>query len=294
MPDSVNLNRIAYFAAVVNTGSFTRAAQQLGITKAVVSQQVAQLEADVGTSLLVRTTRRLQPTEAGWTFHKRCTVILREAEEAFEELAQARSEPTGTLRITAPYDFGNAVVVSVVREFAARYPACLVELTLGDSRLDIVADKLDLAIRVGWLADSSLHARRIGAFEQLLVCDSSLANQLTHVREPVDLAALPFVSNLALREPLLWSFTRGNASCDVRMRAAIAINTTTAVFTMVRQGGGLSVLPDYLVAEDIAAGRLLHVLPEWQLPAGGIYAVYPAVRFRPPKVSAFVEMLVEG
>jgi DNA-binding transcriptional LysR family regulator len=289
----MNLNRIAYFSAVVDTGSFTRAAQQLGITKAVVSQQVAQLEAETGTSLLVRSTRRLEPTEAGRIFHKRCLVILREAEEAFAELAQARSEPTGTLKVTAPYDYGNAVVVSVVREFTARYPACVVELTLADDRLDIVADKLDLAIRVGWLADSSLHARRIGGFKQLLVCDSSLENQLARVREPADLASLPFVSNLALRDPLLWSFTRGDETCEVRMRAAIAINTTTAVFTAVRQGCGLSVLPDYLVAEDIAAGSLIPVLPEWQLPSGGIYAVYPAVRFRPPKVSAFVDLLVE-
>ncbi|TIS94931.1 LysR family transcriptional regulator, partial [Mesorhizobium sp.] len=96
----MNLNRLAYFAAVVDAGSFTRAAERLGITKAVVSQQVARLERDVGTTLLIRTTRRVHPTEAGRTFHARCLLVLQQAEDAFDELAQAATEPTGTLRIT--------------------------------------------------------------------------------------------------------------------------------------------------------------------------------------------------
>ncbi|TIT45536.1 MAG: LysR family transcriptional regulator, partial [Mesorhizobium sp.] len=125
----MNLNRLAYFAAVVDAGSFTRAAERLGITKAVVSQQVARLERDVGTTLLIRTTRRVHPTEAGRTFHARCLLVLQQAEDAFDELAQAATEPTGTLRITAPNDYGTSAVVPVVAAFSARYPACRVELT---------------------------------------------------------------------------------------------------------------------------------------------------------------------
>jgi len=162
MPDAMNLNRLVYFAAVVDTGSFTRAAEQLGITKAVVSQQVAQLEREVGTALFVRTTRRVHLTEAGRMFHARCVLILREAEEAFDELAQASAEPTGTLRITAPYDYGTSVVAPVATAFTARYPDCRAELTLSDQKLDLVSEKMDLAIRVGWLTNSSLYARRIG------------------------------------------------------------------------------------------------------------------------------------
>src|SRR4051812_15828987 len=142
----MNLNRLAYFAAVLDTGSFTRAAERLGITKAVVSQQVARLERDLGTSLLVRTTRSLHPTEAGRIFHARCVAILREAEEAFNELAQAAREPTGTLRITAPNDYGTAVAVPVVSAFTTRFPACGVELTLGDEAIDLVSGQIDLAI----------------------------------------------------------------------------------------------------------------------------------------------------
>jgi DNA-binding transcriptional LysR family regulator len=289
----MNLNRLAYFAAVVDAGSFTRAAERLGITKAVVSQQVAQLERELRTTLLVRTTRRVQPTEAGRMFHARCVLILREAEDAFDELAQAATEPTGTLRITAPNDYGTAVVAPVITNFKARYAACRVELTLGDEEVDLVSGSIDMAIRVGWLVDSSLQARKIGSFRQFLVGAPAFADQIAALHDPEDLAMLPFIANMALREPLLWQFSRGDLDQRaVRMQSSIAINTTPGVLAAVRAGGGLSVLPDFIVADDLASGHLAHVLTEWCLPSGGIYTVYPAARFRPPKVTALVEMLI--
>jgi DNA-binding transcriptional LysR family regulator len=291
--EAMNLNRLAYFAAVVDTGSFTRAAERLAITKAVVSHQVAQLERDLGTSLLVRTTRRVHPTEAGMMFHARCVMILREAEDAFDELAQAAIEPTGTLRITAPNDYGTTVVAPVVAAFAARYPACRVEQTLSDQTMDLTSGRIDMAVRVGWLADSSLQARKIGVFQQLLVAAPAFADRIAAVRDPDDIASLPFVANMALREPLLWQFSRGDLDRRaVRLQARIGIDTTPGVLEVVRTGGGLSVLPNFLAADELASGQLIHVLPEWSLPSGGIYTVYPAARFRPRKVTAFVEMLI--
>ncbi len=289
----MNLNRLAYFAAVVDSGSFTRAAEHLGITKAVVSQQVAQLERDVGVSLLVRTTRYVQPTEAGRILHARCVMIFREADAAFAELAQAASEPTGTLRITAPNDYGTAIVVPVLTAFTARYPACRVELTLNDEAVDLVSSRIDMAIRVGWLIDSSLQARKIDSFAQYLVAAPAFTDQIAAASTPKDLAALPFIANMALREPLQWQFTRGDLNQQVIIKqASIAIDTTPGVLAAVRAGGGLSVLPDYLVVDDLNSGRLIRSLPEWRLASGGIYTVYPAARFRPPKVTAFVEMLM--
>jgi DNA-binding transcriptional LysR family regulator len=289
----MNLNRLSYFAAVVDTGSFTRAAKQLGVTKAVVSQQVAQLERDLCTSLLVRTTRRVRLTEAGRMFHARCVKILREAGDAFDELAQAASEPTGTLRITAPNDYGTEVVVPVITAFARRFPACRVELTLSDETVDLVSGEVDLAIRVGWLADSGLQSRKIGSFRQLLVATPAFAKQLIAVRGPEDLATLPFIANTALREPLLWHFSHDDVEQrSARMQASIAIDSTPGVLAAVRAGGGLSVLPDFLVTSELTSGRLKHVLPQWRLPSGGIYTVYPAARFRPSKVTAFVELLI--
>ena len=294
MTEAMNLNRLAYFAAVVDAGSFTRAAESLGITKAVVSQQVARLEQEVGTSLLVRTTRWVKPTEAGRMLHARCALILREASEAFDELAQGASEPKGTLRITAPSDYGGSIVAACATAFITRYPACRVELMLTDARLDLIQKQIDLSIRAGWLDDSSSHARRIGTFRQLLVASPTITKAFPPDIGLEHVAAVPFVANTALKEPIFWQFSRaGSEQRSISMRARMSADTTLAVYSAVRAGAGLSVLPEFLVVGDIEAGRLAHVLPEWSLPTGGIHAVYPATRFRPAKVGAFINMLVE-
>jgi len=291
--EAVNLNRLAYFAAVVDTGSFTKAAERLGITKTVVSQQVARLEAELRTSLLLRTTRRVEATEAGRLLHARCTLILREAEDAFGELARANAEPMGELRVGAPNDYGASTIAPLAAAFTRRFPACSVDLILSDARIDPIANQIDLSIRVGWLSDSSLQARRIGAFRQFLVASRDLAAGMA-AGEPEALASLPFVANGALKEPVVWHFTRDDVERrTVRMRQAMTINTTPAVMAATLAGGGLSVLPDFLVSEHLNAGTLVHILPSWALPSGGIYAVYPAARFRSPKVTAFVAMLVD-
>lgn len=293
MTEPMNLNRLAYFAAVVDAGSFTKAAERLGITKAVVSHQVAQLERDLKTTLLVRTTRSVNPTEAGRVFHARCTQILREAEDAFAEIAADKAAPSGTLRITAPNDYGISSIVPVVVAFTERYPACRVELLLGDQTVDLNLGQIDMAIRVGWLADSSLQARKVGSFRQYLVGPAALATQIKAVQHPEDLTALPFIANLALRKPLQWQFSHDDqAPVDITMQTSIAVDTTLGVLGAVRAGGGLSVLPEFLVASDLASGDLFHALPDWNLPSGGIYTVFPAARFRPTKVAVFVEMLV--
>lgn len=291
--EAINLNRLAYFAAVADLGSFTRAAERLGITKAVVSQQVSRLEAELKTDLLVRTTRRVEPTEAGRLLHARCVMILREADDAFNEIARSNAEPMGVLRISAPNDYGASAIAPLAAAFSRRYPACTVELTLSDARIDLIANQIDLSIRVGWLDDSSLQTRRIGSFRQLLVAAPELAARLA-ADEPQDLATWPFIANGALKEPLVWRFSKGDFERrTVRMRQVLAIDATPAVLSAALAGGGLAVLPDFQAAEPIAAGRLIHILPAWELPSGGIHAVYPTARFRPPKVTAFVAMLAE-
>ena len=295
MRDHMNLNRLAYFAAVVDTGSFTAAARQLDVTKAVVSQQVARLEAEVGTTLLVRTTRRVQPTEAGLRFHGRCVTILQESEEAFDQLAEAAAVPSGTLRMTAQIDYGTLVIVLLATVFKQLHPACDVELSLSDQTVDLVAGNIDLAVRLGHLTDSRLQARRIGSFAQLLVAGAAHAEAACRLAGPEELPGLPFVANSALRLPLHWQFSRDDgASRSVDVQAAMSFDATIAVHKAVTAGGGLSVLPDFMVDSDIASGRLVHVLPEWTLPASGIHLVFPTARYRPSRVSAFADMLTKA
>ncbi|WP_434642935.1 LysR family transcriptional regulator [Achromobacter piechaudii] len=289
-----NLKRLAYFAAVVETGSFTAAAERLGITKAVVSQQVARLEREFRTTLLTRTTRRVTVTDAGKAFHERCALILKEAHVAFDALGEGATEPSGTLRLTAPLDYGITTIVPAITEFTRRFPQCKVDAVLSDQSLDLMSGQVELAIRVGWLTDLSVQARQIGSFRQLLVAAPSWQGQVAGFKTPQDMVQLPFVANTALREPARWSFSRGELERQsVTVRAVISMDATLAVREAVRYGAGLSVLPDYAVAEDLAAGRLVQVLPEWALPSGGIHAVFPTARFRPAKVRAFVDLLQE-
>ncbi|MEG0150945.1 MAG: LysR family transcriptional regulator [Comamonas sp.] len=289
-----NLKRLAYFAAVVETGSFTAAADRLGITKAVVSQQVARLEREFRATLLTRTTRKVAPTDAGRAFYQRCALILKEAGDAFDELAEVASEPSGTLRLTAALDYGITAVVPAIAEFTRRYPQCKVDAVLSDQSLDLMSGQVELAIRVGWLTELNLQARQIGSFHQLLVAAPSWAAQVQGLTQPQEIATLPFVANTALRDPVHWRFAHQTLGVQsVLVHPVVSLDATLAVREAVRQGAGLSVLPDYVVAEDLQAGRLLQVLAPWSLPSGGIHAVFPAARFRPAKVKAFVDLLME-
>lgn len=289
-----NLKRLAYFAAVVETGSFTAAADRLGITKAVVSQQVARLEGDFRTTLLTRTTRKVLPTEAGKAFYQRCALILREAGDAFDELAETAEEPAGTLRLTAPLDYGISTLVPAIAAFTQRHRQCKVDAIFTDQSLDLMSGQVELAIRVGWLTELHLQARQIGTFRQLLVAAPSWRERVARLAGPEDIAALPFVANTALRDHSAWSFKRTETQQrQVRVHPLIFLDATLAVREAVREGVGLSVLPDFAIANDLATGRLIQVLPHWGLPSGGIHAVFPTSRFRPAKVRAFVDLLVE-
>jgi len=290
--DLGNLRRMAYFVAVVEAGSFTAAAERLKITKSVVSQQVARLESELNATLLVRTTRKIKTTEAGHLFYQRCALILHEAEEAFEELTERSEKPAGMLRLTAPFDYGIGVIVPAIAEFTQHYPDCKAEVVFSDECLDIIGQGIELSIRVGWLTESGLQARKIGSFRQILVAPAGMRAQTERFLLPQEISTLPFVANTALRENRRWSFRRNqDESQTINIAPTIFFNSTLAVRAAVLEGAGLSVLPDFVVEDDLLTGRLIQVLPEWSLPSGDINIVFPPARFRPAKVRAFVELL---
>ncbi|WP_294644712.1 LysR family transcriptional regulator [uncultured Aureimonas sp.] len=295
MLDPRILGRLVYFAAVVETRSFTRAAERLGITKAVVSQQVARLEAELGTALVLRTTRRVEPTEAGRRLHARAASILREAGDAVAEASETAAAPQGTLRILAPADYGALIVVPVVAAFLRRFPDCRADLRLSDRIADVLAGEADLSIRVGRLADTSLHARRLATFEEVLVAAPGLIARRGPPTSPADLGALPLVVNTALPNPAAWRFESGEGATTTHESSAhLSVDTARGVQAAILSGAGAGILPDFMAAADLDSGRLVRLLPEWRLPGGGIHAVFAASRLRPARVSAFVEMLASS
>jgi DNA-binding transcriptional LysR family regulator len=291
MASEINLNRLAVFVALVRAGSFTAAAGQLGTTKAMVSQHLAKLEEELGVTLLIRSTRRMSLTDAGERFHEDCARVLADAEEAITRLGECRDTPMGTLRVTAAGDHGTAVVAPALAEFAERYPQVRVELVVTDMVTDLIAERFDLAIRLGWLRDSSLRATKLASFRQSLVASPTYLARHGTPGGPNDLAAHRWIAVTVLASPTRWTFTDADgAEHAVQTRAVASANSAAAAYRFVLDGLGMSVLPDYVVAADVAAGRLIALLPDHSLPEGGVHAVYPG-RQPPVKVRAFIDLL---
>lgn len=287
----VNLNRLAVFVTLVHAGSFTAAAEQLGLTKAMVSQHLAKLEQELGVTLLVRSTRRMSLTEAGAVFHADCVRILADTEAAIERVGESRDRPHGTLRLTTTTDYGMAVVAPALASFVQRHPAVQADLVISDQISDLIAERFDLAIRIGWLRDSSLRAIRLGSFRQLVVATPAYLMAHGTPRQPGQLAAHGWIAMSVLASPLRWVFTsQGGKRSTVRMRAVAQANNAAAVRAMVLADLGIGVLPDYLAETDVRAGRLVVLVAQYRLPEGGIHAVYPG-RQAPAKVRAFIDHL---
>lgn len=289
----INLNRLVVFVAVVETGSITAAAKRLGLAKTMVSTHMQKLEAEIGSNLLVRTTRRLHLTEAGTLFYEACQKILQDTEAAISLASSNTQELRGKLRISASIDYGISVIAPLAAEMTKANPELKIEIVSSDHRVDMVAEGIDLAIRIGRLADSSHKAALIAHFEEWLVAPPELFPQGLP-QSPKDLEQYPFVALSVLPNLLNWTFTQaGHGSQSVRFNASIMANTSVAVRAAVMAGAGFMIYPHFSVKEDVAAGRLVRLLPEWSLPGGGIYAVFPASVQRSHKVGVFIAALKE-
>lgn len=291
MADLLNLNRLVYFTTVMETGSFTSAADRLGVAKAVVSHQVGRLEEELGATLLQRTTRRVTPTEEGRLFYDRAMIILREAESAYGEISRAATEPSGMLRLTAPLDYGTRVVAPVVAAYLKAYPQMRVEAIFDDAVSNLVDEQIDLGIRVGWLTDSSNQARRLGTIRQIVVASPAFAASLPGDVNPNQARSLAWVGNAQLRGVGQWLFSRDGETVLTELNPVVVCDKSPAAYACVLAGIGLGIFPDYAVDEDIVGRRLVRIFDKWTLPTGGIHAVFPPARFRPAKVRAFVELL---
>lgn len=288
------LKRLAVFVAVAEGGGFTAAAARLGTTKAMVSAQVRQLEAELGATLFTRTTRRVTLTETGQQLQSECTPLLRELEAALDRVGSGGGgELRGTLRLTAAHDFLSSTLAPRLARFAALHPALHLDLVATDQVVDLVGEGIDVAIRGGWLRDSTLRAVRLDEFEQYLCAAPSYLATHGIPRQPQELAEHRWVALTLLRAPLTWTFSRKGTRRIVRMQPVARANAPGTVQALVRESLGLSILASFAAEQDLAQGRLVRLLGDWTLPRAGIHAVYPATRHVPAKVRALVDFLRE-
>lgn len=285
-----SLDPLVIFAAVAEAGGFTAAAERLGLTKSAVSLRVRQLEARLGTDLFVRTTRRVQLTEAGRHLHEAAAAPLHLLGEALVGAAAAGDTLTGTLRITAPVEHAASALAPALARFSAAHPGLNIELHTSDHVLDLVAQRIHVAIRVGHLRSSSARATRLADFEQWVVAAPAYLRARGVPERPADLAEHDWVSLRLMRSPLTWTFSsaRGRKQ-SVRMRSRLEVDSSSTLRALLEHGAGVSILDHPSVVAPVREGRLVRLLPQWSLPEGGIHAVFPPGRHVPAAARAFVE-----
>lgn len=291
----LDLNTLQLVQALAQSGSFTAAAERLGLSKTKISLQIKALEQQLGIALFRRTTRQVSLTRAGEQLLQQCLPLYQQLQDELQLLQQADSALSGPLVLTAPEDFIREVLAPVLLQFSRQHPALHIELRSSDAVRDLVKEGIDVAFRGGWLRDSSLSAQRLGSFSQWLVASPAfLAAQSDKTgvpQQPADLQHWPLVAFSQLRQPRHWTFVHGTEQQAVQFSSPFTVSSTASLSTLIQGGAGLGVLTDYAARPLLQNGQLVRVLPDWQLPEGGTYAVYPPGRQRPLKVRRFVEAL---
>ena len=289
-----DLNDMLYFAEVVDRGGFAAAGRALGIPKSRLSRRVAELEERLGVRLLQRTTRKLSLTEAGELYHRHCVAMREDAEAAEEAVSQVLTEPRGTIRVTCPVTLAQSSIGALVPRFLERHPHVRVDMQVDNRVVDLVQESIDVALRVRPTLDDSgsLVVKNLGVTYGVLVACPELLKKHGGITSPDDLAKLPTVAMSAADGRANWKLTGpGGKYHDLQHRPCYTANDLLTLQMAVLQGTGMSILPDYMCADDLKAGRLVQVLPGWAPPPGFVHAVFPSRRGLVPAVRRFLDFL---
>lgn len=287
-----DLNEVLVFTRVVADNSFSGAARSLGMPKSTVSRRVADLEERLGVRLLQRTTRTLRLTDAGAEYYDRASRVVEELAEA-ERLVRGRQQaPQGTLRITAPNDLGLGLVRGLIADFLVEHPDVDVSLQLTQRFVDLVDEGVDLAVRAGSLPDSTLVARKLSRGYARVYASPDYVDRNG---APASMAELANHPTVLLGSELIqtWKLFRGSKPVEVRVRGRMAVDDFSAVKQGTIDGVGVALLPEFHAEPDVAAERLVPVLPEFHTAETGVYIVYPSARYLPAKARAFIEFALQ-
>ncbi|EIM1707068.1 LysR family transcriptional regulator [Aeromonas dhakensis] len=284
--NNVELELMGLFATVVEQGSFTGAAELLGMPKSSVSQKISRLESQLGVRLLQRTTRRLSLTPQGEIYVEQCRALLALARSANLAMARLRAAPAGRVRITAPEATGTLLLGRILAEFRALYPEVVLELTLCDEQLDLVGEGYDLALRAAPLKDSSLICRRIGQVPRHLVAAPAY---LAAHGMPQQLSELGRYACLVHTSLPVWPLQEGGW----RPQGACISNSLLALRELAINEGGIALLPHHVCEGDLASGRLQRVLPELAVPPNPFYLIYPSREHLAPALRSLMDFVAE-
>lgn len=286
-------NDLMIFARVADEGSFSRAAERLGMPKSTVSRRITLLEERLGERLMLRTTRRLNLTEFGRALleHARQVAAEVEAVGALAESRQAR--PSGRLRVSMPSDFANLLLVDMLAAFVALHPAISLELDLSPRRVDLLGENFDVALRMGDLPDDAmLAARRVALFPAGLYAAPAYLAEHGEPATPEELARHQGLRLMHRSgEPMSWTLLRGERRWEGVPPGRATANSPELLIRLALAGAGIAAVPDYFTAPHVRRGALRRVLADWCLPAATAWAVFPGRKLMPAKTRAFLDML---
>ncbi|SDD01008.1 DNA-binding transcriptional regulator, LysR family [Cupriavidus sp. YR651] len=289
-----DLNDLFYFAQVVDHQGFAPASRALGIPKSKLSRRIALLEERLGVRLIQRSTRRFSVTEIGRSYYGHCKAVLVEAEAAQQAIDQTRSEPTGIVRVTCPVALLHARVGDMVAEFMAACPKVTVHLEATNRRVDVIAERIDVAIRVRVppLDDSDLVMKVLAERAWCVVAAPSLLAGQADLRSPADLAHLPTLDLGPAQPSHVWRLEGPEgASAEVRHVPRLVTDDMLTLLRAAMAGVGTVCLPSMLITDQLRQGSLVHLVPAWQPRGGVIHAVYPSRRGLLPSVRALIDFL---
>jgi DNA-binding transcriptional LysR family regulator len=287
------LSAMEAFVLVVDTGSFSAAARRLNVGQPAVSKLVAQLEDRLGVKLLVRTTRGLTATEAGLNYYERARRSIEEADEAELAARGAGSGLTGKLRICAAVTFARIHLMPRMPEFLARHPDLEMEVVLDDRNVDLVQEGIDVGLRMGRLADSTLTARRIASGRQAVLGTSAYFACAGEPAAPGDLIAHEAVIYAQRGGGAVWTFRRDGAELAVTLKGRLRVTAAEGVRAAVLANAGIAIASEWMFAPEIADGTVKAVLRDWELPGIDLWAVYPAGRTATTKARTFTSFVQE-
>jgi DNA-binding transcriptional LysR family regulator len=286
-----NLNHLVTFAALAETGSFTNAARRLGLPPSTVTAHVAALEANLGLQLVVRTTRHNRLTEQGKRLAGDAQRMVAVVEEAMARIEADKAEPVGQLRVSVPFTFAADLIAPIIGRFARHYPRIGIELIVSNTTVDLIAEGLDMAIRIGTLTDSSLIRRRLGTAQVLLVASRDYLAKAGRPETIADLSDHHHVF-VGFRPSITIPMQGPHGNVEPEFKARIAANDPKTLAAIVRAGNGITVLPRFLVASDLARGDMEIVLPQYVHPSVDISAVYYGQSNNNPRIELFTSFLV--
>jgi DNA-binding transcriptional LysR family regulator len=286
------LQELTVFVRAAESGSFSRAARELGLSQPSVSRIIGELETRLGATLLLRTTRRITVTDAGATFLERSREILAEIEDA-EDAARGIDSLRGTIRLVIPVVYGTREVIPRLAKFLALHPLLHVELSVADHRQDLVAEGADIAIRTGDLDDSAFGARRLQTLQMMLVATPSYLAARGVPKTPPDLASHDCISGPGNFGRDSWSFTRNGTETSVNVRGRIHTNSGPGVFASAMAGMGIAMASTVMAGPEVKAGTLVALLRSYKLPTVDVHAVFPGGPRPSTKVRALVDFLAQ-